>query len=190
MGRKARPSLPVDLYRCAEALFWEFRSLGEEWPKTSPRSDAAGPTQAKLNAPPVWTILWTPGPKSAAELAWVADFLFPPEQEALWPDEDVTPPKFELRADFPNVEYCLTHYAEQLAAAMKHTLFPRSARPGFLFKKLWFVCRAIAAAHVGCQLSTCLRTVNASRPDQRALARPRRPRTVRPVESSSPAPAA
>jgi hypothetical protein len=44
---------------------------------------------------------------------------FPPAQESLWPDQDAASPGFELRADFPNIDYCLTHYAEQLVEAMK-----------------------------------------------------------------------
>ena len=188
-GRKPRPSLPVDLYRCAEAIYWEFRFLGEKWPEAG-RGDEAGPSQAELNATPLWTILWTPKPKSPTDLARVAGFFFPPEQELLWPDQDAAPqPEFELRADFPNVQYCLEHYTEQLAQAMKYRLFPKSSRPGHEFKRLWFISRALAAAHLKVKLSTAIKLVSSDRPEERALRRPRRARTVRPADSASSSPA-
>jgi hypothetical protein len=108
-------------------------------------------------------------------------------QDSLWPDENAAL-EFELRANFPNVQYCLAHYADELSAAMKYRLFPRSARPGSSFKKLWFVSRALAAAHLKVKLTTALNLVSADRPEERALRRPRRSRKRGPV--SFPAPAA
>jgi hypothetical protein len=184
-GRKPRPSLPVDLYLYAERIYWEFRSLGENFPSGDRRSDEAGPIYAVLQAAPVWTSLWTPRPKSAEQLTWLASLFFPPAQESLWPDQD-TVPESEVRLDFPNVQYCLMHYADQLAEAMKYPLFPRSKRPGNRFRQLWFISRALAAAHCKTKLTTALKLVNASRPEERALRSPRRARTVR---TPAPAPA-
>jgi hypothetical protein len=186
-GRKPRPSLPLELYRCAESIYWKFRFLGQEGGDESESqwreaTDEAG-SSGKIEWPAALALLLKA--KTRAEVHRLASLLFPgqgdPDQGNLWPE-------IQQETDFPSVHYCLTHYAEDLIAAMEYRLFPRSERPFSNIKRLWFLSRALAAAHLKVKLSTALNMVTAETPEERALRRPRRPRTVR--TASSPAPAA
>jgi hypothetical protein len=163
-GPKPRPLIHIELYRCAESLYWAFRGLKrgkpeseEEWRENA---DKAG-GDFETSWPEALSLLMTAS--RPAQVRQFANILFPEDRATnLWTEPG-----------FPTPLECLTDHAEQFIAATNYRLFPRSARPSSMIRQLWFVSRALAAAHLRIGLTNALSMVTAERPEERATRRPR-----------------